>query len=590
MDNVYTSGQTFRGEETRALLPRTPGGPLEEAYFDFACQPLFEPDRRPLGIFVHATDVTARVRGRRALDEARRSNDLLLTHAPLLLCAADADGRFVRMNPASSVMLGYAPEEMVGRPYTDFVLDEDRAATADAGERALRGEEIFGFENQYRHRDGTPVRLSWWAVWDAEEQLLLGVAQDLTQQRQQEQRLRESEEALHQAAAEMGALAVQQRAILSQITEGLIFTDAEGRITFVNDVAYQLHGVNQLDVGPDTDADAYQLLTREGAPYPPQALPLARALARSETVVDAEWQIQRPDGSRILVQGSAAPVRADDGTKIGAVLTLRDVTALRQQEEDVRQLMREQAAREAAEAQAEVLRVTAAELVRSNRELQDFAYVASHDLQEPLRKIQTFAGLLATSPGVTLDDEGQHMVNRVQAAAERMSGLIRDLLAFSRVSTAQRATPQPVDLGACLASVLTDLEVRLRETGGRVEADGPLPALRADPLLTRQLLLNLIGNALKFHRNGVPPVVRVSGRRLPNAVELVVEDNGIGFDNRYAERMFTPFQRLHAPHVYEGTGMGLAIVRRIVEQHGGQIIATGSPGEGAHFAITLPQP
>jgi signal transduction histidine kinase len=146
-----------------------------------------------------------------------------------------------------------------------------------------------------------------------------------------------------------------------------------------------------------------------------------------------------------------------------------------------------------------------------------------------------------------------------------------------------------VDLNATLQAVLSDLDVRLSETGGRVEAPAPLPTVDADPVQMHQLLLNLIGNALKFHREDVPPLVTVTAAHTREGLRLSVEDNGIGFDNRHAERIFAPFQRLHARGEYEGTGMGLAIVRRIVERHGGAITAESTPNEGSRFELTLPR-
>ena len=222
-----------------------------------------------------------------------------------------------------------------------------------------------------------------------------------------------------------------------------------------------------------------------------------------------------------------------------------------------------------------------------NRELQDFAFVASHDLQEPLRKIQSFADILSNTPGMMTDDEGRHMVGRMQVAAGRMSQLIKDLLAFSRVAM-QGEDFAPVELGVVLDAALVDLEYRLDQTGGRVVAEAPLPSVWGDPVQVRQLLINLVGNALKFHRPGVPPVVRVSATRRPDAVVLEVADNGIGFEEKYAERVFSPFQRLHGRETYEGTGMGLAIVRRIAERHGGSVVVTSVPGEGSRFVVTLP--
>ena len=237
----------------------------------------------------------------------------------------------------------------------------------------------------------------------------------------------------------------------------------------------------------------------------------------------------------------------------------------------------------------------AEKLQKSNRELQDFANVASHDLQEPLRKITTFGDRLKTKYSAVLDEPGRDYLERMQSAANRMQLLIEGLLAFSRVAT--KAMPfEKVDLNIIAKEVLSDLEVRIQETRGRVDID-PLPALSADPLQMRQLLQNLIGNALKFHKEEQQPVIRVSAsdcdisgtsRNENKVCRITVEDNGIGFDEKYTERIFGVFQRLHGRQEYEGSGIGLSVCRRIVERHGGDITVRSSPGNGATFVITLP--
>ena len=236
------------------------------------------------------------------------------------------------------------------------------------------------------------------------------------------------------------------------------------------------------------------------------------------------------------------------------------------------------------------------ELERSNRELQDFAFVASHDLQEPLRKIQAFGDRLRTKHGSQLNDEASDYLQRMQGAAGRMHTLINDLLTFSRVTT--KAQPfASTDLNEVARGVLNDLEVRLQETDGTVEI-GELPSIDADALQMRQLLQNLIGNAIKFHRPGVPPIIKIDGTISPDAgddepngkktLALTVEDNGIGFDEKYLDRIFTPFQRLHGRTEYPGTGIGLAVCRKIVERHGGTLTAQSTPGEGSIFIAILP--
>jgi len=250
------------------------------------------------------------------------------------------------------------------------------------------------------------------------------------------------------------------------------------------------------------------------------------------------------------------------------------------------------------QAEEEQIRYSA-ELERSNKELERFAYVASHDLQEPLRKILTFGDRLEISCGESLEERDKECLSRMQNAAKRMHVLINDLLLLSRVTTKEKMFER-VDLAKVVKEVVSDLEVKIEQTGARVEV-GKMPIIMADAVQIRQLFQNLMVNALKFRREEVLPVVKISARflkiptqrvgRRSNADEkcrILVEDNGIGFDEKYKERIFTIFQRLHTRDVYEGTGVGLAICRKIVERHNGTIVAHGELGKGATFEIVLP--
>jgi PAS domain S-box-containing protein len=226
-------------------------------------------------------------------------------------------------------------------------------------------------------------------------------------------------------------------------------------------------------------------------------------------------------------------------------------------------------------------------LEESNRALQDFAYIASHDLQEPLRKIQAFGGMLAGKYGNLLDEAGLDYLERMQNAAERMSRLIISLLEYSRVAT--RGQPfVPVELTEVVQEALSDLEIRLKQTGGKIML-GKLITLDADPSQMRQLFQNLIGNALKFHGDNTP-TVKIYGRyeKGQQFYRIYVEDNGIGFDEAYKDKIFLPFERLYGRSAYEGTGMGLAICRKIVRRHGGDISAKSTPGKGSTFIVRLP--
>jgi light-regulated signal transduction histidine kinase (bacteriophytochrome) len=228
----------------------------------------------------------------------------------------------------------------------------------------------------------------------------------------------------------------------------------------------------------------------------------------------------------------------------------------------------------------------AAELTRSNAELEQFASIASHDLQEPLRKVQTFAAQLTANESERLSEQGQDFLRRMSDAAGRMRALIDDLLMFSRVSTKGRPFVA-VDLNASVAQVLVDLELAIEETGAGVSID-ELPTIDADPVQMRQLLQNLLGNALKFRRDGVVPEVSVSASVTDGIAELTIRDNGLGFEPQYATRIFRAFERLHGTSAYPGTGIGLALCRKIVERHHGTITADSQVGSGAAFTVRLP--
>ena len=305
-----------------------------------------------------------------------------------------------------------------------------------------------------------------------------------------------------------------------------------------------------------------------------------------------ECVFRHKDGTRFPVEFVKTPIRENEQI-VGAVLVFKDIAERKQVEETLAQKAQK-----------------AAELARSNAELEQFAFVASHDLQEPLRKIQAFGDRLKTKCNGALAADAVDYLERMQSAATRMRALIDDLLAFSRAIRSVEPFV-PVNLGVITKEVLGDLEVRIEKSGARVEV-GDLPTIEADPMQMRQLLLNLIGNSLKFQPPGATPVVKVEARIMGRAsssdtaflrqvpapceqasaleqfCEIRVQDNGIGFDEKYTDKIFAVFQRLHGRNEYEGTGVGLAVCRRIADRHHGTIIAKSKLGQGATFIVTLP--
>lgn len=276
-----------------------------------------------------------------------------------------------------------------------------------------------------------------------------------------------------------------------------------------------------------------------------------------------ETRHRRRDGSPVDVEISATYLPADGGR---FHVFVRDISQSRRHVQERERLIEA--------------------LGRSNAELEQFAYFASHDLQEPLRKIQAFGSRLASLLDDRLDEKSRDYLTRILNSSERMQNLINALLSYARLSTRARP-PERVDLAHTARQVMADLEMRIEQTGGQVEI-GPLPVVEAEPVQMHLLLLNLLGNGLKFGREGVPPVVTVSGETGDGRAVLRVRDNGIGFDEKYNDRIFKIFQRLHGPLAYEGTGIGLAVCQKIVERHRGSISAASRPGEGAEFTVILP--
>jgi PAS domain S-box-containing protein len=349
------------------------------------------------------------------------------------------------------------------------------------------------------------------------------------------------------------------REILDTMADALFVIDAGGAIRVVNHAVHELLGYADSDlIGRAID----KLEVISGDETISRTL---RDLVRRGPIRDQERMLRHADGYAISVSVSISAVSEED-VQEGAVVIARDIRDRKRAEEELRSALKR--------------------LEQSNGELEDFAYVASHDLQEPLRKIQAFGDLLRSKHAAALPEQARDYIERMQSAANRMQVLINDLLSFSRVTT--KAQPfVRVDLGEIAAEVVRDLEVRVHDSGGRIDL-GPMPVIDADPLQMRQLLQNLAANALKFHRPGVPPLVDIRGEISDGRCCIAVSDNGIGFEDKYAERIFTLFERLHARARYEGTGIGLAICRKIAERHGGEIVAHGRPEEGATFVVTLP--
>lgn len=372
------------------------------------------------------------------------------------------------------------------------------------------------------------------------------------------------------------------KTIVDTVFDGIITIDEKGTIQFFNPAAERMFrytateivGKNVQIILPDIFRKSFE------EEQDPQIAALANYLSsEGESTYPATFEVMglRKDSSTVSINASFSRYKSDNKLMFTGVL--RDNSEQKRVENNLKALTDK--------------------LRQSNKDLEDFAIVASHDLQEPLRKILTFSERLRKVCEAQLTDKGMDYLNRMENASSRMQQLINDLLLYSRVTT--KAKPfTPVHLEEVIKQITQDLEIQIEELNATIDI-GELPELDADKMQMRQLFQNMISNALKFHRENVSPVIRiyhqpVNPRYTDNSMnndhrsycQIVVEDNGIGFDPQYKNQIFKVFQRLHSRSEYKGTGIGLSICRKIVERHHGYLAAESQPNKGSRFIITLP--
>jgi two-component system, LuxR family, sensor kinase FixL len=473
------------------------------------------------------------------------------------------DGLILWGNSCLAELLGYPLEALLGTSMLTHVAPNNRPAIEAI--LTTPGHEGHKIEVDLLGKSGNrvPVLLSASALEDSSLTAnLCLVLTDLTEQKR---------------TAEIAAAERMAAAIIEQVAEAIVVCDTQGRITRASKSAYELAGQNLLGQPFEAvfplrfDEPEQDEVSTHPIVDTPENISLPTVHAENIIMgVGALLERKTAEGDLktfSLVVSSAPLYLSDDGQTWGRIITMTDLTERKRAEEEIRKYARQ--------------------LERSNKDLQDFAFIASHDLQEPLRKIRAFGEILKDKYGDRLDEEGCNYIERMQSGEERMRKMINELLAYSRVAT--KAQPfEPVDLDKVIHEVLSDLEIQLNQTGGGVEVD-KLPVIDADPMQMRHLLQNMLSNALKFHQKENAPQITVKAARVNGSkVQISIKDNGIGFSMEHADVIFKPFQRLHGRSEYTGSGIGLAICSQIVERHNGEIIVNSAPGQGSTFTIILP--
>ncbi len=506
---------------------------------------------RVAGLMGTIIDVTGRKKAKRALRESEERFRQTFELAASGIAHVDLQGHFASVNRALSRILGYSTAELVGKTVKEVSHPEDREVTDAARDRMRSGgAESEHFEKRYLRKDGAMVWVDLTVALvrdgDGEPLYEIAVFDDITERKKVDAALREQ----------------TQRLQIGQAAARMIIMDRDipnDRLTWSDSPEWLR--------GPLPASGKYPLFKDQVHPEDQ-----ARFLAARDMAIDSihggsvEFRIVRTDGE-VLWLLSRQKVFADaSGKAVRMLAALLDITERKRAEQ--------------------ALRAAHDELARSNAELEQFAYVASHDLQEPLRMVASYTQLLGKRYADRLEgDAGEFMAYIVDGAA-RMKQLIEDLLVYSRVGTSGKEF-RPVALQEVLRRTLVNLRAAIEESGAEIAHD-PLPEVTGDDSQLVQLLQNVVGNALKFRAQSVPRI-HISSIEKENEWEIAVRDNGIGIEPQYFERIFMVFQRLHDKGAYSGTGIGLAICKKVVDRHGGRIWVESWPGQGSTFHFTLPK-
>lgn len=435
--------------------------------------------------------------------------------------------------------------------FVSLIHPDDRNYVMQAIQNALQKDEPYEIEFRVIHPDGKIVWLFTNAIVIREEGKpvrMLGATMDVTIHKQTEVALRESKD--------------RYRYLIESLPAAVYTTDINGHILLYNEAAKQMWGRD-----PKKEAGrwcgSYKMYRTDGTPLNPESCPMAVSLKEGRCIRGEEVVIERPNGTRLHILPHPQLVRDSSGKIIGGINMLIDITD-----------------RKAAERNLEKI---AEDLSRSNKELEEFAYVASHDLREPLHVVSTFSDLLERRAKETLDDDSKRYIQFIRDGIFQARTLIRELLEYSRIG--QEKSFEPVDIASVIKETMNHMKISIQKYEARIRF-GKLPVIRANRIEMGQLFQNLISNSIKY-RSKRTPDIRISFKETNLNWIFSVKDNGIGIDKEFHERVFAMFQRLHSKSDHSGSGIGLAICKKIIEHHGGKIWLESKRGRGTTFHFTI---
>lgn len=554
---VYRSGKRFEAKEV--ALDIVTNGHTQTRYFNTIIDPLRDAEGIIIGQIATSIEVTDQVMARKKIEENEEKFRSTFNNAAVGIAHVGLDGNWLLVNDRICEIVGYSPSELLTKTFQHITHPDDLDADLDLVHKILRGKiDTYSMEKRYFRKNGNLVwvniTVSLVRNSNGTPKHFISIVEDISERKRTEEALKESEQLFRQFS--------------NNITNLAWIADGEGWIYWYNQRWYDYTGMN---------LEQMQGWGWEKVHHPDHVnnvIAFSKEAWKKPEPFELTFPLRRSDGVYQWFLTRAVPIVNEEGTIVRWIGTNTNINEQVQLSEKLEELVEERTR----------------ELQRSNEDLQQFAHVASHDLKEPVRKIRTFSSRLKQEHEKDLPEKAATYLAKIENATERMYAMIDGVLLYSSLN-ATELIAEPVDLNTTLKNIEDDLEVLIAQKDAVVKRS-VLPTIEGSAILLYQLFYNLIGNSLKFAKPDARPLIQIGAEieksEGKNVVQITVSDNGIGFHPQNAERIFQTFFRLNPKDMFEGTGLGLALCKKIVERHGGTIHAEGKEGEGATFVIQLP--